>query len=204
MNRDKTAFRYFRTPYEFSTYSDAPQTCDLCDRARLGYRGPFYGSANVEFVCEECLITGKLTHKGLRTNEGDWAAIHDQLRALHPELDDAQTETLLRQRSAELEHRTPHPVTWQDFFWPAHCGDYCRFIKEAGQPDLNELAPDGDGRAFFGAHLYGNLGELTNVSDVWEDIRPDSPKDNAVAYHVGVYLFQCLHCKTYTILWDCD
>ena len=38
-----------------------------------------------------------------------------------------------------------------------------------------------------------------------QDTTPKFPfQDNAVAYHVGVYLFQCLHCKTYTILWDCD
>jgi len=103
-----------------------------------------------------------------------------------------------------LEHRTPHLVTWQSFLWPAHCGDYCCFVKEVGKPDLNELAPDGDGQAFFGSHLYGRLADSTDASAVWEGIRPDSPNDNSVAYDIGVYLFQCLHCGAHVILWDCS
>ena len=77
-------------------------------------------------------------------------------------------------------------------------------MKEAGKPDLNELAPDGDGGAFVGAHLYGRLRERTPVDDVWQSIRADSPKDNSVAYQVGAYLFQCLHCGEDVILWDAN
>jgi hypothetical protein len=45
---------------------------------------------------------------------------------------------------------------------------------------------------------------ITNIPDVWRAIRPDSPKDNSTAYSVGVYLFQCLRCQEYVILWDCN
>ncbi len=48
--------------------------------------------------------------------------------------------------------------------------------------------------------------DLYDVSQLslWEAIRPDSPRDNARAYPVGVYLFECLHCHKHIVLWDCE
>jgi uncharacterized protein CbrC (UPF0167 family) len=123
---------------------------------------------------------------------------------MRPDIDRDQINDLVRQRTMELSQRTPHLETWQDFFWPVHCGDYCCFIKEVGKPDLDELAPDSDGLKFFDEHLREEHAGITNASDVWNAIRPDSPKDNSTAYSVGGYLFQCLHCEKYVIHWDCD
>ncbi len=204
MNTKETVFRYFCNPHQFSTYSDEAQTCDLCGESRSGYKGPFYGRTRVGFACEQCLASGKLADIKATTNEGHFGALRAQLQELHPDLDKAQIGALAQQRTAELEHRTPHLVTWQSFLWPAHCGDYCCFVKEVGKPDLNELAPDGDGQAFFGSHLYGRLADSTDASAVWKGIRPDSPNDNSVAYDIGVYFFQCLHCGAHVILWDCS
>jgi len=106
------------------------------------------------------------------------------------------------ERTAEVEQRTPSPVTWQHLSWPAHCGDYACFIGEVGQPDLNALAPNGDGKAFLAEHLHEAM--LMLETDIWDWIRPDSPKDASTSYSVGVYLFQCLHCGHYLILWDVD
>lgn len=55
---------------------------------------------------------------------------------------------------------------------------------------MHQLAPDGDGRAFFESLLD---------SDVWEMIRPDAPEDSSVEYHVGIYLFRCLECGKYRV-----
>ena len=107
-------------------------------------------------------------------------------------------ENFVKDRNNELEHRTPHVITWQDFFWPAHCGDYCCFIKEAGKPDLVPIAPEGK------YHLLFNDIDDESFRYFWEGIRPDSPKDNSTAYSIGVYLFQCLHCKQFIILNDSD
>ena len=200
----ETGFRYFRYPHRFSTYTDEEQHCDLCQQVRPGYRRPFYGRQRLEFVCEECLKGGALAGIKTRTNEGDVASLREQLEGMHPDFTQEQVRDMVQQRTAELEHRTPHLVTWQSFRWPAHCGDYCCFVKEAGKADLNELAPDGDGQRFFGEHLRERDKSITNVPDVWTAIRPGSPKDNATAYSVGVYLFQCLDCQEYVILWDCD
>jgi len=192
------SFRYFRLPHQFSTYTDEPQVCAICERERPGYEGPFYAEDEIEFVCEECLAAGKLASLDATTNSGDLEALLEQIEAAHPEYDEAQAQAAAEPLRAELEQRTPHLVTWQDLLWPAHCGDFCAFIKEAGQPDLLPLAPDGDLSVLFPDEEPDDL-------DEWlADVRPDSPRDNSNAYPMGVYLFQCLHCGQYVVLWDMD
>jgi len=188
-------FRYFRDPHHFSSYSEAGEECPFCGLEWAGYGGAFFGEADCDFVCEVCLLNGKLTENGLTTNEG---CDLDLLRA-RPDLTALEAATFTRERTVELEQRTPAVMAWQPLLWPAHCGDFCCFIKEAGQLDMNRLAPDGNGRAFFESHL-----DEPGRSDVWDTIRPDAPEDNSVGHSVGVYLFQCLECGEYLISWDCD
>jgi uncharacterized protein CbrC (UPF0167 family) len=144
-----------------------------------------------------------LAEHDLETNEGDQAGLARQLRQLQPSLDEAALRTLVAERTAELEQRTPHLTTWQDFRWPAHCGDYCQFVKEVGILDLERLAPDGDGLAFFASHTQ-DMQDLEHAREVWPGIRPDSPESSEPAYDVGVYLFECLTCGEPIILWDCS
>jgi uncharacterized protein CbrC (UPF0167 family) len=198
-----TRFRYFEHPHQFSTYQDEPQQCEVCGREQPGYTGPFYGLQDVEFVCEECLATGRLQEHDITTNEGNATALREHLRALHPDLSDEEMKQLAQERTVELEQRTPHVVTWQDFFWPALCGDYRRFIQEVGKPDLIRLSPDGNGMTFFAAHTR-DIADLDHAREVWDGIRADSPADGRVAYSVGVYLFRCLTCEEPILLWDCD
>lgn len=198
-------YRYFAEPHAFAHYSPMPRRCNVCGRVALGYHGPFAGAGtgHIEFVCDDCLASGRLAELGASLNEGDAEALEEQLRDLHPELSEDEIARLVHERSAELEQRTPAMVTWQGFFWPAHHGDYCRYIKEVGQRDLVTLAPDGDGFAYFRAccrNLYG----AEHAREVWESMRPDAPRDSRTAYSTGFYLFQCLTCGTHIIMWDAD
>jgi uncharacterized protein len=196
------AYRYFRRPHAFSTYSAAPEECHFCRQARPGYRGPFYSTADIAFVCEPCLVAGRLAEAEASTNDPDLRALREGVERLHPELDPAALDAYCRERTRELVHRTPHLVTWQDFSWPAHCDDYCAFVAEVGKPDVARLAPDGDGPRFLATHLQDpppwDLGQL------WGALRPDSPADNRVSYPVAFYLFQCRRCGEHRILWDAD
>jgi uncharacterized protein len=195
-------FRYFRDPHHFSTYTEEPQTCDICGRDRPGYEAPFYGEEDLDFVCEKCLASGRLAEQDCTTNSVDRSNLQTQIEAAEPGLAKDEIDARVEQIASEVEERTPGIVTWQDFVWPAHCGDCCIFIKEVGKKDLNALAPNGGGQAFFEQHL-GESAEM-DVDDLWSSVRPDSPTSNETSYHVAVYLFQCLHCQDYTILWDMD
>jgi uncharacterized protein CbrC (UPF0167 family) len=199
-------FRYFARPHDFSTYHEDAQSCDICGLERPGYGSPYYGLRDdIEFVCEECLATGSLRDLDMETNEGDIVALRKSLATLRPELSEAVREQIARERNDELVHMTPHIVTWQDFFWPAHCGDYCRFIKEVGQRDLAALAHDGDGPTFLAAHDVIAANDASGrIRLNWEDVRPDAPTNGATSYAVGVYLFRCLTCDEPLLLWDMD
>ena len=177
-------FRYFADPHgPNSTWMDDPQECEICGETRRGYEGTYYGEEDVEFVCEPCLVSGRLAERNLTTNEGDAAALLDQLGE--------RAGRLAEERRSELEQRTPHLVTWQDWFWPAHCGDFCRFERRVGRHELTALAPDGDGHRFY-------LDHLAEEPLDWELLPPSGDE----VYDVGVYLFRCLDCGTHQIRWD--
>ncbi len=203
MDAPKPSFKYFRHPHRFAQYSVEPQACVICHQSRPGYRGLFSRSPEVDSVCEECLVAGRLAELDAINNLGPKNLLRRRLQELHPELDETSRETLVQQRTDELEHRTPKPMSWQGIDWPVHCSDYCCFLQEVGKPDLEALAPDHDGRAFFVSHLEEDS-RYDNSGEVWDYIRPDSPQDSSVAYSIGVYLFQCLECGAYIILWDQD
>jgi hypothetical protein len=174
-------FRYFAQPHDVtaSTWKETPAPCDLCGEGRPGYDGPYYGEDDsVEFVCEECLIAGRLAERDLSTNEGEHGPPAD--------------------RRAELEQRTPHLVTWQDFFWPVHCGDYCRFVRNVGERELVELSPDGDAVAYANEHLSDDLKEFPLDAD---SLPPRAPTAEDW-WDVGLYLFECLECGRHVVHWD--
>ena len=195
-------FRYFRDPHHFSTYTDEPSVCDICGRTRPGYEGPFYGEEDLDFVCEECLASGRLAEHDVFANSADKRTLYWQIKVAEPLLSEEEIEALVNGKTAEVEQRTPHIVSWQDIEWPAHCRDYACFVKEAGKPDLNALSPEGDGRMFLYEHLYHGL--TTDLDDLWASVRPDSPTSNEVSYSTAVYLFKCLTCQDYAILWDIE
>jgi uncharacterized protein CbrC (UPF0167 family) len=196
-------FRHFRDPHRFAAYSAEPQACDLCGQERPGYSSGFCGEADLDFVCEPCLQAGRLAEQGCFTVDPNLRELESQLRTGFPDWDEVKVKAVAKERTDELMVRTPKPLTWQDFLWPAHCGDYCCYIGEVGKPDLKALAPSGDGRAFLTAHLHPDEAG-TDVADLWNSVRPNSPMTHPEAYSVGVYLFQCLHCGQYVIHWDCD
>ena len=229
MNERAFHFRYFRDPHNFSTYQTEPGICGICERVRSGYGPPFFYAASssqkkLDFVCEECLATGKLAEKGVSTNTGDQAMLKRLLINQMPDAPDQRLH-LFEQYNVELQQRTPFLPSWEPLAWPAHCSDYTEFLKEVGRPELDQLATNRDGLGFLAAHTYPfllsegqNTGgqrfltasfyrkEEVQASELWQTIRLDAPQNNRASSNdqVGIYLFQCLHCQEYLILWDCE
>ncbi len=197
------SFRYFAYPHDFSSYTAQPKRCEFCGETRPCYAGPFVGPTDEETVCEECLASGRLQRANLTTNNGEIRALRRQLTELHPDLSEVEIERIAQERTEELEARTPSPLTWQDFLWPAHCGDYCKYLKEVGQPEILALAPEKDGPAYLVAHA-DMISDMEHAREVWEAIRLDTPRDATDSYSLGVHLFACLVCGERILLWDCD
>ena len=196
-------YRYFYKPHAFSTYTTEKSPCSLCGETHAGYKGPFYGEAHVGFVCEECLAAGKLRDLGASANEGDVGSLREQLRS-----------------SVSRLQRNPNSGFWSGSAqqnWSTGPLTLLPGRISRGRPIVetiaassrkwacrtyDTLASDGDGRRFFEDHLHGDHRRGTDLDNWWQGIRPDSPEDNAVAYNVGVYLFQCTVCPRYVIMWD--
>jgi uncharacterized protein CbrC (UPF0167 family) len=196
-------YRYFRDPHAFSTFREEPQRCGICTRSRPGYDGPFFGAKDLSFVCEECLHDGRLRELDCSTSEGDIIELRGNLALANPGIATDRLATLVADRTDELIYRTPHITTWQDLIWPVHCSDYCRYEKEAGRADFQSLAGAADPKQFFIQHL-APADRGTDLDDLWQSIREDSPVDNSIAYNTTVYLFSCLICAAAVVMWDCD
>ncbi len=169
--------RYFAEPHLWSTYVTKGPACHFCHREGPGYEGPYYGCS------------------------GDTEALHAQLAA--QSLTAAQRKTLLAERTRALEGRTPRLITWQDLLWPAHCSDYCRFVKEVGRKDVEKLAGDDDPQSWLEEHLEESTQESTDIDDLWESITPKS-LDRPSKWGLCVYLFECVTCGEPVLLWDSE
>ncbi len=194
-------FKYFKDPHHFSYYIDDLYECNLCKEIQQGYEGIFYGPEKIEFICETCLIQGRLAEIECSTNLGNSKELRKQLRKKYPNILDVDLDEMISQKNFELEQCTPAPVIMYEFDWPCHCADYCCYVKEIGQSDLHDLAEDGDGRKFFFQHL---LNPHLVCEEFWDCIRKDSPKDCADSWDKGYYLFQCLSCQHHLIYWNAE
>ena len=206
MDELEITYRYFRLPHQFSHFLLEPRRCGICGVIRGVYDMSLSGESDatdgIQYVCDACLSGGKLVEWEAWANSVNLKLLQNDLTALYPNLSADEIETLARERTIEVEQRTPAPMTWQDFFWPAHCGDYCRYEREVGKPDLLALAGDRDVLGFIAESLYDRDHTDAYARTIWENVRPDSPKSITPAYDIGVYLFQCLTCDQYIILWD--
>ncbi len=203
-------YRYFRDPHHFSSYQAAPERCDICGKSRAGYGGVYYGeNEDVEFVCEECIIAGRLVEKEQFTNTGNVDLVGEQLLKLNPEWSAEQIASAADERLLELQTRTPGIITWQDTDFPVHCGDFCCFLKYAGRPDYKAISSLRDGYdAWFASMDFPNYKPSSidqQAKYLWEKcLRDDTPKDGETACSAEFYLFQCLACGTYITEWDQD
>jgi uncharacterized protein CbrC (UPF0167 family) len=194
--------RYFAEPHIWSTYVEKGPACHFCHREGPGYEGPYYGTGpDIELVCEECLAAGLLETVDATTCSGDTDALHAQLAA--QSLMAAQRKAQLAERTRALEGRTPPLITWQDLLWPAHCSDYCRFVKEVGRKDVEKLAGDDDPQSWLEEHLEESTQESTDIDDLWESITPKSLEQPS-KWGLCVYLFECLTCAEPVLLWDSE
>lgn len=124
--------------------------------------GGFYGSTEIDCICDTCLAGGKLRDLGIETNEG---------------LEGTQ------EQKEEIVYRTPALPTWQDRWWPYVDGDYCVFEKIASKTDFRDESD-------FIASFSDQDNKSSDLSGLWEML--PSKEISSIAngnYDVSVYLF---------------
>ncbi|MCX7545014.1 CbrC family protein [Marinicella gelatinilytica] len=170
----KITFRYFRDPDNFSFKLDKTSACSICGNNGIWFdAGGFYGEKEIDCICDECLIAGKLENLGIETNE----AFGD---------DENKTNIII--------YNTPALPTWQNRVWPYVNGDYCVFERLASKADFinkNEFINS------FSAEDE----EQTDLDWLWQTL-PNNRITNHLEgnFNVSVYLFTCQDRKYCT--WD--
>ena len=119
------------------------RTCGCCGvKSTYYYRG-FYSRENVDWLCPECISSGRAAAKF------DGSFIQDAETTIS---DGSKTERLFKQ--------TPGYVTWQGEYWLTCCDDYCTFLGDAGMKELEEMGIVDEVLAEYGAQDAFSLDDV--------------------------------------------
>jgi Uncharacterized protein conserved in bacteria len=167
-------FKYFRDPDNFAFKVDEASACSICGKKGLWFEaGGFYGENEIDCICDECLIDGRLEELGIETNEAFGG-------------DDEETRIII--------YKTPALPTWQDRVWPHINGEYCVFERMASKADF-------ESKGEFINSFSAQDKENSDLYWLWE-ILPEKRIANHLEgnFNISVYLFTCHGQKLCT--WD--
>ena len=118
-------FKYHPEPIKTGAFkTDKIVICECCGKkTAVYYSAPFFAIEEIEFLCPECIKTGKANAKFDGTFQDDCAC---------DEVGD-------KEKLNELCTRTPGYCGYQQEYWPAHCDDYCAFIGYVGWDEISQI-----------------------------------------------------------------
>jgi uncharacterized protein CbrC (UPF0167 family) len=196
---DLSPFQYIHD-IRFSCESPTPEVCVICGVFGRAFWLLVINESDHDdfFVCESCLSAGRLTEKDLQMNEADSFSLARQLRSSHPELSEEELRAAIIERTREVEKRTPRPIILNTFVWPAHCGDYLIFHKQVSSEDLNQVAEDADGKAFFTSRIPAEFTANRGPDAL------DREWEHGLNGFWRFYLWRCRECREYVLTYDCE
>ncbi len=164
-------FKYYPGFYNSEDICTEPQVCDCCKQNTEASVFGMYSEQEVRYICVDCVASGKAT----ATFDGTF--VQDAEGGVSdPDLID------------ELFSRTPGYSSWQGEYWRSCCGDFCAYLGNVGEEELDEMGILDEVYENY-EEEGGNAYDLEGLSTV------DSPTG---------YLFRCLHCGRYRLWVDMD
>lgn len=160
-------FKYIEDATESFVKSNEEKVCSCCGKKTNIYMEIFYSIENIDALCLECVASGEAAKQFDGTfNEATYI---NNIVAME-----------------EVEKRTPHIMSFQDFIWPACCNDMCRYLRPATKQD------------FKNDKFWQDISQTYKEQDIMsiEEIKQINPN--------YLLLFECLHCKKYHIIVDLD
>ena len=101
------SFRFYPGAYDDGAIAPDDRPCELCGHARGQiYQGSLMGASPPTHVCPWCIADGSA---GAAAN-CKFGAFNEVTAGVASDVRD------------EVANRTPAPISWQDFIWPAHEG----------------------------------------------------------------------------------
>jgi uncharacterized protein CbrC (UPF0167 family) len=172
-------YRYFRDPKNFSFICDEKGPCSVCGEIGLWFDAQsFYGTQDLDSVCDACLKGGKLIDLDVSTN---YVRI-DLVEKIFPE------KKKLEELTNEIVYKTPSLPSWQDLSWPFVENDFCIFEKIASKIDfILDGVPD---KNLFMSSFSEDDADNSDLNWLWETLS-EHPITNLKDgnYDMTVYLF---------------
>lgn len=197
-------FKYFDQPRLYASYTDHDTACEICRTVTKCFDATlFFGTAELQIICEQCLSDGKLNDLDVYTCEGDIEELESQLRTMQPSLSEPDLQALAKEKTLELEKTTPHIVTWQDWPWPAAEGDYCRFIGY-GSKNFYQSHASASPKQFFEETLYHHVKDIKDADELWEEMNEEEilSYDDSANYSTLFYVFRSIPTGRLVTVWD--
>ena len=199
---NKRVFTYFVDPDNFAN-TEKNCSCDLCkQKSDYCLNVEDYELDRKLKVCYDCVLNGRLEELEIKLNNILYPHIDKEylanLKKIFPKLSNKELESKYLDQSRILTYLTPALVTWQDLYWPYHCGDYCEYLQMAGTEDLNEFVTNSDGKGFLEKHLTPDSLGWT-IDELWSSLKPGTMKNFNDNWSPTAYIFRCLTCKEYFI-----
>ena len=194
-------FKYVADASSCSVPLDDETPCDLCGRVVDPRWGSFVGEPSLDAVCAWCVAKG-IPDGAAQRRDGDQGTLRAQLQEKQPQASAKAIQRDVDAKLDELARRTPPVLSWQDWDWPACCGDFTRFLRHAGQREIDALARDrggGSGEALFRASL---VDADQYDPELWHHL-PSEPVTVNSNWKVQAYVFECLTCRRLLVQWDC-
>ena len=118
-------FKYHPDPLKTGAFlNDKTVVCDCCGRETdVYYKSPFYSREKVNYLCPECIASGKAAEK------------------FNGEFQDSESVDKIDNEEAldELTLRTPGYHGWQQEYWLSCCNDFCAFLGYPNWDDIEEM-----------------------------------------------------------------
>lgn len=116
-------FVYHRDPVQTGAIESRNIVCAACgEHSPYVYLGPIFADDEVEQICPWCIEDGRAAAK--------FDLEFVDATACEPVADEAAVEHLVT--------RTPGFTGWQEERWLSHCGDFCTYIANIPNTQLNE------------------------------------------------------------------
>jgi len=164
MNSSK--FKYFRDPDSFAFRIDDRAECSICKNIGLWFDASgFYGEDDLEIICDDCLVTGKLMEREYEIFINDAFGGNEE-----------ETNIIM--------YKTPPLPTWQDMVWPSINGQYCVFEGLASREDFESQ------EEFKKAFIRSDDG-VSDLDYLWEALPKKRITTYKQAYAISIYLFTC-------------
>lgn len=175
-NLELPSFKYHPDPLKSEVILKEQTICPVCNQEReYVYVGPFYAVDEIEGICPWCIADGSAAKK----YDGSFQDIGT--------CEDVDKEEFLE----ELVYRTPGYCGWQQERWLSHCGDFCAFIGCVGWEEIKDIA----------AELKDDINKIIKKIGLFQVELEKALKKGG---SLQGYLFKCLKCGKYRLIYDCD